>query len=261
MSLELQNVSFAYPGQQPVLRDISFSLNEGECVLILGRNGAGKSTLLKLLNGILRPGSGSILLHGESTSTKSTAQLARHIAVTFQNPADQIFASSVREEIMFGPRNLKRDNALELVEESLTTFGLTSNADDHPYDLLPARRKLLTVASAVASDSPLLVFDEPSAGLSHPERLLLHNCLSRLIGQKRSILVVSHDLDLFLPFASRILVVDGGTIVFQGGRNEFLSAGVALRRFGVRLPMLSRIKKMLNEGRGRVLPLGEDSAS
>lgn len=245
MNLQFQHVSFAYPSQAPVLVDISFAVGEREVVLLLGRNGAGKSTLLKLFNGILRPAAGAILLDGNPTGSLSTAALAGHIAVTFQNPADQIFASTVREEISFGPRNLKRNNVSDLVEESLKRFGFAQNAGEHPYDLLPARRKLLTVASAIASDCPLLAFDEPSAGLSQPEWMLLKDALSRLIDREKSVFIVSHDLDLFFPLASRILILHAGRIAFHGGQQEFLSEADTLKRWGLRLPSLNRIAKMV----------------
>jgi energy-coupling factor transport system ATP-binding protein len=245
MRIEFQNVHFAYKPRVPVLSDISFDLETGDLLLILGQNGAGKSTLLKLLNGILKPTGGSILVAGCDTATNSTAALARHVCVTFQNPADQLFASMVRREIEFAPRNLKRRDAGKLAEEALSLCELDPVALRHPYDLPPAQRKVLTVASAIASGSSFLAFDEPSAGLSQLERRILDKVIGSLRANERGLLVVSHDLELFLPYASKVLLLHQGTLVFLGEPQELLRREEILEAAGLKLPALMRLKKDL----------------
>jgi energy-coupling factor transporter ATP-binding protein EcfA2 len=252
--IEFRNVHFAYQPNLPVLSDISFELQTGEFLLILGQNGAGKSTLLKLLNGILKPTGGSVLVDGYDTASNSTASLARHVCVTFQNPADQLFASTVRRELEFAPRNLKRPDATRLVEEALSLCELGPSALQHPYDLPPAQRKVLTVASALASGSPFLAFDEPSAGLSQLERRVLDNLTRSLRANERGLLVVSHDLELFLPYASNVLLLRGGTRTFLGKPEQLLREDMILEEAGLRLPTLMRLRKDLG------LPLLESAA-
>jgi energy-coupling factor transport system ATP-binding protein len=243
MRIEFRNVHFAYEPAVPVLSDISFDLGTGNFLLILGQNGAGKSTLLKLLNGILKPTGGSILVASCDTAMNSTATLARHVCVTFQNPADQLFASTVRREIEFAPRNLKRPNVATLVEEALSLCELGPAALQHPYDLPLAQRKVLTVASAVASGSPFLAFDEPSAGLSQLERRLLDKLIRSLRANGRGLLVVSHDLELFLPYASDVLLLRQGRLTFLGKPEQLLKEKMILGAAGLRLPTLMRLKK------------------
>lgn len=243
MMVTLNNVSFSYVPGLPVLHEVSFTLNPGELLLVVGRNGAGKSSLLKLLNGILKPTSGNVLLSGLSTSTTPTSELSKHISVTFQNPADQIFASTVREEIEFGPRNTHQRDIRLKVEESIQLFGLSSIVKKHPYDLLPAQRKLLTIASAVSMGTSALALDEPTAGLSETEKRTLRDVLITLRNQQKGFIVVSHDLEFFLPLSTRVLLIDKGEIQFEG-LHEKLLLSIALRKTGIRLPLARRLKSV-----------------
>jgi energy-coupling factor transport system ATP-binding protein len=245
MTIEFRNVHFSYQPNVPVLSGISFDMTAGDFLLILGQNGAGKSTLLKLLNGILKPTVGTISVGGHDTAKHSTATLARHVCVTFQNPADQLFASTVRREIEYAPRNLRRPDAARLVEEALSLCELGPFALQHPYDLPPAQRKVLTAASAIASGSSFLAFDEPSAGLSQLERTVLEKMIASLRASGRGLLVVSHDLGLFLPFASDVLLLNQGTVAFIGTPDQLLHEESILEEAGLRLPALMRLRKHL----------------
>jgi energy-coupling factor transporter ATP-binding protein EcfA2 len=243
-AIEATHLTYAYAGYRPALQSLSFSANTGECVLVVGHNGAGKSTLLKLLNGILRPSRGELRLFGQSTERMSVAQLASVVAITFQNPADQLFARTVWKEIEYGPRNLGKRDTADLVEQALEALDLRTVAEEHPYDLPTATRKLVTVASALAMDTQILAFDEPTAGLSFPEKLLVRSALARL-RQERTSIVVSHDLETFLPLATRLVVLRDGRIVFDGSPGESLQNERVLRQAGVRLPLVLRLRKAL----------------
>ena len=246
MIIELNKVSFAYSSEISVLRDLSFGIHEAEMLLIIGRNGAGKSTFLKLLNGILKPTSGTISVAGLRTAVTPTSELAKHICVTFQNPSDQIFASTVREEIAFGSNNLGRANVDTVVENTVQFFGLNRLANKHPYDLLPAQRKLLTIASAVAMETAALAFDEPTAGLSRDERLTVAHAFKGLLAKRHTIVIVSHDLEFFLPLCTRVFVISGGEVKHESSPGEFLAKAVLLRQWGVQLPLSYRLQKLPN---------------
>jgi energy-coupling factor transport system ATP-binding protein len=243
--LRLDNVSYSYPNGTTALHDISLTARNGELILVVGHNGAGKSTLLRLLNGILKPTKGTITINGLRTHEHSPARLAAEIAVTFQNPGDQIFASTVKDEIAFGARNLRRAQWHETVERAMALFDLEPVQALHPYDLSLSTRKLLTLASAVAMDSPILAFDEPSAGLSLPERTSLTRALQTLVSNDRLLLVISHDLDLLLPLASRVLVLHRGHLISDGAPTTLLENSRLLRSAELRLPLLMRLRKAL----------------
>jgi energy-coupling factor transport system ATP-binding protein len=244
MSIQFKSVGFRYQGDHEVLSDLSFVVESGEFLLVVGQNGAGKSTLLKLMNGILKPVSGNILVNGLDTAEHPTSRLASEVCVTFQNPADQIFAPTVQKEVAFAPQNLKRQNVDQLVSRSLTLCSLDSLASRHPYDLPTPQRRLLTVASAIASGSPFLAFDEPSAGLSQIERVILERLLTELKRDRRGFVIVSHNLGFFLRYATQVLVLYGGRSVFSGKPELLLEQEGYLRKAGLKLPLLVRLDRM-----------------
>jgi energy-coupling factor transport system ATP-binding protein len=245
MNVEFGNVSFQYVGNRPVIQNLSFAASSSDFLLIVGQNGVGKSTLLKLLNGILKPSAGRIQVSALDTLASPTSRLAGEICVTFQNPADQIFASTVRQEIEFAPRNLRRDNLNDLVGQAMALCDLTSVAEHHPYDLPAAQRKLLTVASAIASGARFLAFDEPSAGLSQIERKLFENIVATMKKESRGLIVVSHDLGLFHRYATKVLILARGELVFFGNPEEVIGDERHLRRAGLRLPLPLRLRRIM----------------
>lgn len=241
MIVEFNRVSFSY-GVEPVLQDLSLQVDKGEFVLLIGRNGAGKSTMLRLLNGILRPSSGRVTIDGIDTLESSTANLARHVSVTFQHPSNQIFASTVLKEASFGPRALKRTEPERKAIEALRMFHLETHLHVHPYDCSPAQRKLLTLASAAATGAPVLAFDEPAVDLSSPQQTLLTTAIERLRGNGTSFLVVSHDLELFLPHCSKVLLLHDGSAAMFDKPDRLFQHHAVLRRAGVRLPRVLRMR-------------------
>ena len=249
MTIEFRNVSFHYDRNRPLINELSFSSGTGDVLLVVGQNGVGKSTLLKLLNGILKPAAGQVLLNGLDTSSHPTSRLAREICVTFQNPADQIFASTVRKEVEFAPRNLKLEDVDRLVDNALSLCGLEALSSHHPYDLPTAQRKLLTIASAIASGAPFLAFDDPSAGLSQVERTVFDRLSVALRNGARGMIVVSHDLDLLLRYATKILVLARGRMIYCGDPNAILQREEILRQAGLRLPLPFRLGKILGAKR------------
>ena len=242
MSVLCHDISFSYTSHESLLSGLHFEAEAGSLLLIAGHNGAGKSTLLKLLNGILRPAKGRIHVNGREVRLLSTSELASEICVTFQHPADQLFASTVQAEAEYAPRNLKRAAAPRLASEALDLFGLSPDQDRHPYDLPGARRKLLCAAAAVASGAPVLAFDEPTAGLSAPERQVFANALRALRHAGKTVIAVSHDLEFFLPHSDRILILSRGRSLFTGPTSELPEHLPELRHSGVRLPLPIRLR-------------------
>lgn len=242
MSILCHNVDFSYAKEVPVLRSVTFESHPGDILLLVGHNGAGKSTLLRLLNGILKPSAGSIIVNGRDTRAESISRMAAEVCITFQNPADQIFASTVMKEVQFAPKNLGRSDYRQKASDALELVGLRDSVQLHPYDLSLASRKLLTIASAIAADTPMLAFDEPTVHLSHPERLMLSNALAVLRSQRKTVLIVSHDLEYLLPLCTRVLVLDRGQVTFLGTPGQLMEHQDILRHSGVRLPVSLRLR-------------------
>jgi energy-coupling factor transport system ATP-binding protein len=214
----LDEVHFTYPAGVEALRGVSLAVRRGERIALVGRNGAGKSTLLRHLNGLLRPARGRALVGGVDTRTTTVARCARHVGVVFQDVRNQLFARTVRDEIRFGPRNLgfAPEKIDALTEAAIDALDLREVVDEHPYDLPPARRRLVAIAAVLAMDTTLLALDEPTAGLDHTSIGLLMRLIDDLAARRRSVLVVSHDIDFCYEALDRVVLMRDGQIALDG---------------------------------------------
>jgi energy-coupling factor transport system ATP-binding protein len=224
--IRCDGVSFTYPDGTVALDGVDLAIGAGQCVAITGRNGSGKSTLIRLWNGLLRPATGSVLIDGRSTRGRRVAELARVVGVAFQDPAMQLFASTCRDEVAFGPWNLGlRGGALEdATEGALAAMGLQPHAATNPYDLGPARRKLLAIASVLAMRTPVVVLDEPTPGQDADGRARLRAIVANLASEGRTVVVVSHDRRYIAEAAERVLRLDAGRIVADGSPADVLGS-------------------------------------
>jgi energy-coupling factor transport system ATP-binding protein len=248
MSINFQSTGFSYPGGGPVLHDISIDVPSADFLLITGHNGAGKSTFLRLLNGMLKPTEGRVLVDGQDTRSIPVSRLASTVSVTFQHPGDQIFASTVLDEVRFGPKHFRRPDPDSDSNKALTLLGLESFSAMHPYDLSSAGRKLLTIASAIATGAQYLAFDEPTVHLSQPERARFLDALQQLRNTGKTFIIISHDLEFFLPIAKRILLLNSGVVSFLGHHTEIDRYTVLARKSGVRLPNSFRLRPHVGLG-------------
>lgn len=208
--VQLERVHFAYNDHTKVLQDISFQIHPGERVALLGENGVGKSTLVRHLNGLLLPTSGNVYVAGIRTTDTTVAQCARHVGIVFQDTRNQLFARTVRDELLFGPKNLGYNtiDTNALVEESLEMLGLTDVTEAHPYDLSLPQRRFVAIAAVLTLNSQLLVLDEPTAGMDDAGLQRLKTLIKGLTAQGKSVLVVSHDPMFCMGIADRIMVLD-----------------------------------------------------
>ncbi|MEM8534631.1 MAG: ABC transporter ATP-binding protein [Chloroflexota bacterium] len=214
--VQLDGVHFAYSDQTEVLRDISFQIRPGERVALLGENGVGKSTLVQHLNGLLLPTRGFVYVAGTRTTDTTVAQCARHVGIVFQDTRNQLFARTVRDELLFGPRNLGYNPADTkiLIDEALEILGLTEVAAAHPYDLSLPQRRFVAIAAVLTLNSQLLVLDEPTAGMDDAGLQRLKILIEKLTTQGKSVLVVSHDPAFCLEIADRVMVLDPKGLAF-----------------------------------------------
>jgi energy-coupling factor transport system ATP-binding protein len=217
-AVAFEAVRFAYPDGTVALDGVDLAMEPGERVAIVGQNGSGKSTLVRQLNGLLRPTEGRVLLDDHPTADRHVADLAAVVGLAFQNPDRQIFASSVRKEVAFGPRNLgRRGRELDAaVDAALEAVGLADAADTNPYDLGYSRRKLLAIASILAMETPIVVLDEPTTGQDARGVERVAAIVRSLADAGRTILAISHDMRFVATTFARIVVMRGGRIVLDG---------------------------------------------
>jgi energy-coupling factor transport system ATP-binding protein len=211
--LRVNGVAFNYPHGQRVLRDISFEIGRGELVALLGANGAGKTTLAFLIAGLLKPCRGSILLNGVG---KLNGNLARRVGLLFQNPSRQLFCDSVRQEVEFGPRNMRMAEFSKRGQEMLEFFRLERYAGTDPHHLSEGEKQRLATASILAARPDLLILDEPTTGQDWGHLKAFMDLLRVYVREGMSVLLITHDIRLAKNYATRVMVMGDGMIVADG---------------------------------------------
>ncbi len=217
--ITIEGLVHVYPeGQVRAIDGLDLVIEPGERVALVGQNGSGKSTLVQHLNGLLRPTAGRVLLDGLDAAAQTVAQLARQVAVCFQDPDRQIFAGSVAKEVAFGPRNLGMpgDAQRAAVADALEAVGLTPESSTNPYDLGYSRRKLLTTASVLAMRTPVVVLDEPTTGQDARGVGRIAAILEQLGAEGRTVIAISHDMGFVAEHFGRVIAMRDGRIVLDG---------------------------------------------
>lgn len=247
-AISLEDVEFSYVSGTPVLRGIDLTLHRGEFVTVIGQNGSGKSTLIKHFNGLLTPDSGSVQVHdgdGEPYDTRqhSIRTLSRYVGHVFQNPDDQLFHSTVRKEVRYGPRNLgygdERVDAL--AEAAIEQLALGEVADKHPYDLGLARRKRVAVASVLAMDTDIVVLDEPTGGQDCRGVALLGDTVADLVAAGKTVIVVTHDIGFARDHADRVIALCDGAVLLDGDPRTVFGQADTLAETHVQPPVATTL--------------------
>ncbi len=234
-ALEVRGLAFTYPDGSPALRGVDLTIRRGERVALLGPNGAGKTTLVLHLNGILRPQRGSVVVGGLPVAEANLREIRRRVGIVFQDPDDQLFMPTVREDVAFGPANLGlRGEELEArVRTALEAVGMEDHADRAPHHLSFGQRRRVAVATVLAMEPEILVLDEPSSNLDPAGRRELADILR---GLDITILMVTHDLPYALELCPRAVVMNRGTIAADGPTREILADEELMRANRLELP-------------------------
>ncbi len=248
--IKLDNVNFTYKNGFEALKSLTFKVEAGETLAIIGQNGAGKTTTVKMLNGLLKPISGQILIDGQDTVNTTTAKLAPTVGYVFQNPDDQIFHNIVYEEIEYGAKAQKFDAAKKskLVREAIELLGLEQYINDHPYSLPYSIRKLVTVASVVAMDSDVIILDEPTAGQDSHAINMLGNLIQELKARGKTVIVITHDMDFVAENFERTIVMANKELRYDGKTLDIFYDDALLELANLEEPHLIKVSKTLNLG-------------
>ncbi|NNC40073.1 MAG: ABC transporter ATP-binding protein [Acidimicrobiia bacterium] len=235
-ALEVNDLNYQYPDGTEVLHDAGFHIHPGERVALLGPNGAGKTTLVFHLNGIFRPQSGSIRVAGLPLVDENLKEIRRRVGIVFQDPDDQLFMPTVRQDVAFGPANYGVEGAeLEArVTDALTAVGMLEVADRPPHHLSLGQRRRVAVATVLAMRPEIVVLDEPSSNLDPASRRELAGILTSL---EITMLMVTHDLPYALELCPRSLVINDGRIIADGPTTEILSNRTLMKANRLELPL------------------------
>jgi len=233
-AIHASGLRYRYPNGQPALDGLDLHIEHGERVALLGPNGAGKTTFMLHLNGLLR-GEGALEVAGLDVSDKVLRELRARVGIVFQDPDDQLFMPTVREDIAFGPLNLdlEKDEVESRVREALDAVRMAHSAERAPFQLSMGERRRVAIATVLAMRPALLVLDEPSANLDPRARRELLELLELI---DRTMLVATHDLPLAAELCERAVILAGGRIVADGPAADLLGDSELLASHDLELP-------------------------
>jgi cobalt/nickel transport system ATP-binding protein len=234
-ALDLRDVSYTYPDGHEALRGINLTVPEGERVAVLGPNGAGKTTLVLTLNGIRAPSDGTVFVGGLQVVKDNLPEVRRRVGIVFQDPDDQLFMPTVRDDVAFGPANLglRGDELDAAVSDALAVVGMQSAANRSPHHLSFGERRRVALATVLAMRPDVLVLDEPSSNLDPVARRELAEIVLAL---DVTVVLVTHDLPYALQLCDRAVVLDDGRLVADGPIVEVLSDEVTMASHRLELP-------------------------
>ncbi len=236
--IEFKNVSASYSNEVPVLKDVSFTINDGDFVAFVGTNGAGKSTTMRLCNGLLKPIAGEVLIDGVPTTQLRVSELARRVGFLFQNPDRQICCETVRDELMFSFKAQGNDTpeAQARVDQIIELFGFDPAAE--PFLLNRGTRQLLALASIIVTAPPVVILDEPTTGLDFRECEKVMSVVRSLHEQGTTVIMVCHDMEVVADFAQHIIVMADGGVVADGPTFDILRQPLVLQRASLMPPQI-----------------------
>ncbi|HEY2588906.1 MAG TPA: ABC transporter ATP-binding protein [Tepidisphaeraceae bacterium] len=237
-SIRVDNLCYHYPDGTPALRDVSFTIDPGECVGVIGPNGAGKSTLLLHLNGLLPDQShaqGAVHIDGERITRANLHAVRRKVGVVFQDPDDQLFCPTVFEDVAFGPRQfgLAPDRLKQTIADALAKVGLSGAERRAPHHLSGGEKRRVCLAGVLACDPGILVLDEPTSNLDPRGRREFKSLLKELPATK---VIATHDLEMVVELCSRTILLDRGQVVAAGPTVKLLSDEPLMLAHGLERP-------------------------
>ena len=249
--LSVKNLSYTYPDGTRALKNVNMEIFKGEKVAIMGPNGAGKSTLFSHFNGLTEPTSGYLELDGKKMEydKKTLLEIRQKVGIVFQDPNDQLFAPTVKEDVAFGPMNLGLDyeEVEKRVNEALELVGMKKFKDKTPHHLSGGQQKRVAIAGIIAMRPEIMILDEPTAGLDPQGVDQVLTILNNLNKDGMSIVISSHDIEMVNGFAEKIFVLYEGELLARGDKHEIFSNKELLKKAHLKAPITTEILYKLKE--------------
>ncbi len=257
MAIQIKNLSYVYlkktPNEVEALHDVSLEIPENKITAIVGHTGSGKSTLIQTLNGLITPTSGTIeykdfVITNKEKKNKRIKELRKHISIVFQFPEYQLFEETVEKDVAFGLKNygFKENEAIEKAHEALKKVGLDQSFFKRsPFELSGGEKRRVAIAGILAIDPEVLILDEPTAGLDPVGSKIILNLILELNKNGKTIILVTHDMDIVLNQADHVIVLNEGVVAFEGKPSELFSGDVS--KYSIEIPQLFKFCKALEE--------------
>lgn len=249
--LEVKDLHFAYPDGHKAINGISFTIHHGESVGIIGANGAGKSTLLMLIMGILFPSHGEVIVGDVHVTQKTLPLIRQSLGMVFQDPDDQLFMTTVYDDVAFGPRNYRLDEkeVEARVLKALETVGILHLKDRAPFKLSGGEKRAAAIASVLSMHPDFLIMDEPTSGLDPKSR---RRVMALLRSFKHSRIITGHDLDMVFELCDRTIIIKDGEIAADGNTREVLTDARLLDECGLEMPFSLQNCPVCGTGKAQV---------
>ena len=262
--IRLDNVSFSYANQAATVENITFHIQKGDFAAILGANGAGKTTTVKLIDGLLKPTAGHITVNGMDTAKTRVSERARHVGFLFQNPDRQICQNTVREELAFGLKTVRKDMTQDeqdrRVDEVLASFGFTG--EEEPFSLSRGERQRVALASVLTISPEILILDEPTTGLDYRECTHIMETIREMnVQQGTTVIMVCHDMEVVQSYAGRALVMSAGRLLADGPVREIFRDRALMRKASLLPPQITELALRLGQGFERTDTVEEMTAA
>lgn len=252
-AVEARGVTFTYSEGSRALDRVDFYARSGEFVAMLASNGSGKTTLIKVLVGVLKPQEGQVYIDGRNIKTLSQAHLYQRVGLVLQNPVDQLFASTVEEDVAYGPRNLglSETQVQSRVSESLDLVDAASLRTRAIHHLSYGQQKRVSVAGILAMRPSTLILDEPTAGLDPAGEAQMMSLLHRLNREQGiTVVLATHSVDLLPLFADRIYVLRNGKVLKQGPADDIFCEHEMIDQACLRLPYIAALLHKMKQSDG-----------
>ncbi|SHJ82420.1 ATP-binding cassette domain-containing protein [Desulfofundulus thermosubterraneus] len=260
--IEVEDLHYTYRDGTRALQGLSLSIPAGSRVALLGPNGAGKSTFLLHLNGLYLPQRGKVRVMGQEVNARTAREIKSRVGLVFQDPDDQVFSSTVGEDVAFGPVNmgLSATEVERRVQEALAAVQMEAYRDKPPYHLSYGQKKRVAIAGVLAMGPEIIVLDEPMAYLDPQGKDTLLDILDRLHRRGATILVATHDVDMAASWADRVIIIKNGRTLAQGDPSLLVQEDI-IRQANLRFPLVAQIFRSLPELQLKTVPYTVEQAA
>ena len=257
MAIKINHLSYVYlsktPNEVQALHDISFEIPEGKITSIVGHTGSGKSTLIQTLNGLIAPTSGSIeigdfIVTSNLKKLKKIKELRKHVSIVFQFPEYQLFEETVEKDVAFGLRNYgyKEEEAIKKAHEALSKVGIDKSFYKRsPFELSGGEKRRVAIAGIIVLEPDVLILDEPTAGLDPQGSEVILNLIKEFNKQGKTIIIVTHDMNIVLNHSDHVVVLNEGKLAFSGTPSDLFAGDVS--SYSIDIPALFSFALLLKE--------------